>query len=261
MELNLTARQSSEIIADHFAKISNEYEPICLEKFPPIVKEKLFNPDLAHVPLLSEYEVFKKICKTKKPNSSVPGDLPKRIIQEFSVELSAPVTEIYNSILKTFQYPRQWVIEHQIPIPKVHPPISEENLRNIAKTQFLSKCFESFLADWLLPIVTPYIDPCQYGLRGASISHYLFQLLKFTHDFLDLKEPHAVVVALVDQSQAFNRVSHQMVIEDLHDMHVPSWLLLILISYLSKRGPWSSHTMEPHHHQGTCLVAHHKVLS
>ena len=26
-----------------------------------------------------------------------------------------------------------------------------------------------------------------------------------------------------------------MVIEDLHDMHVPSWLLLILISYLSKR--------------------------
>ena len=67
------------------------------------------------------------------------------------------------------------------------------------------------------------------------MSHYLFQLLKFTHDFLDLKEPFAVVVALVDQSKAFNRVSHQMVIEDLHDMHVPSWLLLILISYLTGR--------------------------
>ena len=235
VELNLTAQQSAEIIADHFAAISNEYEPICIEKFPPKMKEKLFNPDLSHVPTLTEYEVFNKICKSKKPNSSVPGDLPKRIIQEFSVELAAPVTEIYNSILKSFQYPRQWVIEHQIPIPKVHPPGSEENLRNIAKTTFLSKCFESFLADWLLPIVTPFIDPCQYGLKGASISHYLFQLLKFTHDYLDLKEPHAVVVALVDQSQAFNRVSHQMVIEDLNDMHVPPWLLLILISYLSKR--------------------------
>ena len=38
-----------------------------------------------------------------------------------------------------------------------------------------------------------------------------------------------------DLIKAFNRVSHQMVIEDLHDMHVPSWLLLILISYLTER--------------------------
>ena len=65
--------------------------------------------------------------------------------------------------------------------------------------------------------------------------HYLFKLLKFTHEYLDLKEPFAVVVALVDQSKAFNRVSHQMVIEDLYDMHVPPWLLLILISYRTER--------------------------
>ena len=55
------------------------------------------------------------------------------------------------------------------------------------------------------------------------------------HEHLDLKNPHAVAVAFVDLSKAFNRVSHQMVIEDLYDMHVPPWLLLILISYLSGR--------------------------
>ena len=117
----------------------------------------------------------------------------------------------------------------------MHPPSNLDELRNISKTAFLSKCFESFLADWLLPIVTPYIDPCQYGMRGSSVSHYLLQLLKFTHEYLDLKTPHAVVVALVDQAKAFNRVSHQMVIEDLNDMKVPSWLLLILVSYLTGR--------------------------
>ena len=94
---------------------------------------------------------------------------------------------------------------------------------------------ESFLSDRLLPIVAPYLDPCQYGLKGASITHYLLRLLKFIHKFLDLKDPYAVIVALVDLSKAFNRVSHQMVIEDLHAMHVPPWLLLILISYLSGR--------------------------
>ena len=114
-------------------------------------------------------------------------------------------------------------------------PSSEDELRNLAKTNFFSKVFESFLSDWLLPIVRPYLDPCQYGLKGASISHYLFQLLKFIHEYLDLRKPHAVVAALVDLSKAFNRVSHQMVIEDLYDMHVPPWLLLILTSYLTER--------------------------
>ena len=42
-------------------------------------------------------------------------------------------------------------------------------------------------------------------------------------------------MALVDLSKAFNRVSHQMVMEDLYDMHVPAWLLLILSSYLTGR--------------------------
>lgn len=40
---------------------------------------------------------------------------------------------------------------------------------------------------------------------------------------------------MIDLSKAFNRVSHQMVIEDLYDMHVPAWLLLILTSYLTER--------------------------
>ena len=55
------------------------------------------------------------------------------------------------------------------------------------------------------------------------------------HEHLNLRDPHAVVLATVDLSKAFNRVSHSMVIEDLFNMNVPAWLLLILISYLTKR--------------------------
>ena len=192
------------------------------------MKEALSQPDLSVVPKLEEYEVLKKICKAKKPNSSVPGDLPKKIVKEFKCELSCPVTIIYTSILRTLQYPRQWVVEYQNPLPKVYPPASEDELRNIAKTAFLSNVFEAFLTDWLLPIVGPYLDPCQYGLKGTSISHYLIKLLQFIHEYLDLKDPHAVLVALIDLSKAFNRVSHQMVIEDLFYMHVPPLDLGIL---------------------------------
>ena len=86
-----------------------------------------------------------------------------------------------------------------------------------------------------MPIVRPYLDPNQFGLKGGSINHYLILLLRFIHQNLDLKDPHAVAVALIDLSKAFNRVSHQLVIEDLYDMHVPPWLLQILVSYLTNR--------------------------
>ena len=139
---NLSAHQSAEIIADHFAAISQNYDPICVSNFPPKMREALGKPDVSIVPYLEEYKVFEKINKSKKPNSSVPGDLPKKIVQEFSCELSTPVTVIYNSILRTFEYPRQWIIEHQIPLPKSYPPSSEDELRNIAKTAFFSKNVE-----------------------------------------------------------------------------------------------------------------------
>ena len=63
----------------------------------------------------------------------------------------------------------------------------------------------------------------------------MVRLLHFIHATVDKSEPHAVVMALIDLSKAFNRVDHSLVIEDLHDMNVPGWLLKILISYLTGR--------------------------
>ena len=123
----------------------------------------------------------------------------------------------------------------------MYPPESEDDLRNIAKTQFLSKVYESFVADWLLPIIRPFLDPGQCGLKGFSITHYLIKLLHFTHSVIDLKQPHAVLAACVDFSKAFNRVSHNLLVQDLFDMHTPSWLLNILVSYLSGRSMVMSH--------------------
>ena len=50
-----------------------------------------------------------------------------------------------------------------------------------------------------------------------------------------MKNPHAVLSAYIDLSKAFNRVDHSLVIQDLYDMQTPSWLLKIIVSYLSGR--------------------------
>jgi hypothetical protein len=133
-------------------------------------------------------------------------------------------------------YPRQWVVEYQTAISKINPPLTEDDTRNIEATAFLSKQYEFFLVDWMMPFIEPFIGPGQCGgLKNTSITHYLVKLLHFVHVKLDLKQPHAVLLALIYMEKAFNRLSHQMEIEDLADMKVPGRLLLILISYLTER--------------------------
>ena len=235
IEGELTPEQSVEKLADYFSQISAEFPPLKVTNLPVHIQEFLNNNQNEDIPELQEYQVYEQISKAKKPKSSVPGDLPIKIIKEFSVELTPPITIIYNKISKSKSYPEQWKIEHQIPIPKVKIPESENELRNISKTQFLSKVYESFVGQWLLKYIEPFLDPGQCGLKGQSITHYLIKLLHFVHSYLDLKQPHAVLAALIDLSKAFNRVNHSLLIQDLYDMKTPSWLLNIMVSYLSER--------------------------
>ena len=233
----LSSAESAEIMADYFSHVSQEYSPLDITSLPPNVQTYLAaNPPDDVIPQLSVYDVYCKITSSKKPNSSVPGDLPKKVVQKYPALLAVPCTVIFNTITHSSVYPEQWKTEHQIPVPKCYPPESEDDLRNIAKTPFMSKVYESFIAGWLLPIIQPFLDPGQCGgLKGLPVTHYLIKLLEFVHSTWDKRQPHAVLAACVDLSKAFNRVDHSLVIQDLHDMHTPQWLLKIIISYLSNR--------------------------
>ena len=231
----LSHTQAAEIIATHFSSISQEYTPLDVSCLPPNIRAWLTLSEQTLLPRLSVRDVEKKISKAKKPNGLVEGDLPKKLVQVCSSILAYPASIIFNNITQTAQYPSNWKVEHQVALPKVSCPETLDDLRNIAKTQFLSKVYESFIGEWLIPIIKPYLDPDQCGLKGFSITDYLIKLLHFVHTTLDLRQPHAVLAACIDLSKAFNRVDHALVIQDLYDMHTPPWLLRIVISYLTGR--------------------------
>ena len=233
--LKYTPQQSVEAIADHFSSISQEYAPLEVASLPPTIIEFLSTPDQSLVPHLSVLATKKRINRAKKPMGTVPGDLPRKLVQKCSDLIAFPASKIFNAISKAAIYPTAWKTEHQVAIPKSHPPENEDDLWNIAKTPFLSKVYESFIADWLISYIRPYLDPNQCGLKGLSITHYLIKFLHFVHSSLDMKKPHAVLAACIDLSKAFNRVDHSLVIQDLFDMHTPPWLLRIVVSYLSLR--------------------------
>ena len=173
-----------------------------------------------------------------KPKSSVNGDLPMPVLNQFTFEYAKPAAAIFNKIIHSSQWPDQWKIEQTIVISKCKSkqPQIEDDLRTISKTQWLSKLLENIIGDYILPAVDKYIDPGQCGgLKQSSISHYPVKLLDFFHQVLDKPTPHAAVLSGEDLSKAYNLGSHQLVIEDLHAMHVAPWILSLLCSYLSGR--------------------------
>ena len=157
------------------------------------------------------------------------GDLPRKLVKEFSVEYSKPLEIIFNTIVKSGEYPRQWVEEEQVIIPKSKPIELFDSLRSLSKTAFYSKVFESFLRDWIMPHISPFLDPSNFGgMKGDSPAYYLINLLHFVHSHLDKKVPHAVLLAQADVRRAFNSVSHQDIVIDLCDMKTPGWIMRLI---------------------------------
>ena len=232
-------QESCERIAKYFSTISQEFPPININLLPKRVQDKLLVPDkMKDAPSIETYQVYERIKSAKKTKSCVPGDIPPKILKEFSVEIADPAASIMKSINRTGIFPDAWKKEFVTPIPKVNPPSSEDELRNISLTPFLSKIYEGFMVTWLLPYLLPYLDPGQLGgLKGCSITHYMIKLFHFIFKTGDMptRLPHSVLLALIDFSKAFNRMDHNLLITLLSDSGVPSWLLTLSFSYLSNR--------------------------
>ena len=186
--------------------------------------------------VITELECYEKIVAAKKPLSGVPGDLPRAIIKEFSVELAAPVQSLLNNIIQSSSWPEEWKVEYVTPIGKIPQPETEDDLRPIALTSFFSKVMEQFVVMWLLEIIGDKLDIRQYGgTKGNSVSHYIIEMINFILFNQDGSEPTSILACLVDFSKAFNRQDHSILITKLSDMGVPSWLLKIVISFLTNR--------------------------
>ena len=234
--LGLSAAQSADKIAQKFAEISQEFPPIEIESLPQSIQTKITEASRHEVPFISRQLIEKKIRNAKTTKGGVAGDLPARLIKEFSHELAFPLSNLYKTIAETGKWPQRWKIEQGLPLKKIDNPQSEDDLRIISLTPFFSKTFEQIVLDWLHSHIGDKLDINQFGGRkGTSVNHYIIELITFILYNQDLPETRAVLAIMVDFSKAFNRQNHNILITKLNDMGVPGWLLKIVFGFLDQR--------------------------
>ena len=99
---SLTPQQSADAIANHFAAVSQEFPPLEFSRLPQrvqiIISETI---DYQNIPRLSEVNVW-EVMKKVKVSSSVLGDIPAKLLKEFSPEQAVPLRGVYSKIFQKF---------------------------------------------------------------------------------------------------------------------------------------------------------------
>ena len=238
----------AERIAQHYAKVSNEYKALRKDDIP----NHLYNTeDLP--PVIEPYQMYKKIMKMNTKKASVKDDIPMSIIKEFAAELADPLAHILNSGLAEGQYPEIWKFEMITPVPKVYPPESVKQLRKISGLKNFAKISDSFLAEFITDDMQPTRDAAQYGnQKGLSTQHYLVRMI---HQILTAtdknskNEAKAVIAQMIDWEAAFDRQCHKLGILSFINNGVRKPLIPILISYFQNRQmsvKWNGYQTKPY---------------
>ena len=234
---NLTLEQSTDRILKYFSEISQQYLPFDIERLPGHVQDILRQEvNSIDIPVIQPFQVYEIMKKCKKTKSAVPGELPARLRQEFSVELAVPASIIFNNIAQSARWPQTWKDEFGTVLKKEIIPEDESMLRIISITYQLSTIMEQFVIEWLMVYIEDKLDRDQFGgQKGHSIAHYLIELTNFVLYNQDLSKPLATLLAAIDLSKGFNKVDHCKLVTILSRMQVPCWLLKIVVGYLSGR--------------------------
>ena len=163
-------------INQSFLKVAREMDPLREVQYIPtsidrdLISSKFYVSIKNTVMALNSLEV-----------SKATG--PDEILKTYSIQLSGPVTSIFNASIQESYVPQQWKVADVIPINKVSinkvPNKDLDNdLRPISLTPTLSKGMERFVWQWIMEDIGSCIYIRQFGsLPGSSTAHALISMI------------------------------------------------------------------------------------
>jgi hypothetical protein len=146
------------------------------------------------------------------------------------------LTDIINASFFNGEFPSLWRKAFVIPLPKISNPTVLSNFRPISILPFLSKVAEAVAHKQLSHFIFSHnlLSPYQSGFRPCHSTSTA--LLKVTEDIRRGMESQLVtVLILIDFSNAFNTVDHEILLALLEHLNVSSLALRWFSAYLQGR--------------------------
>ena len=209
-----------------FLSITEDFQPL-----PPL-KGKIQVP----TDLLATVEEVQLALKQIKVCKSVgPDNIPNTVLKEFALELAIVIQDIYNQSLIESYVPQLLRCSIISPMPKETPPLSmETHLCPISLTCTLAKVMEDLCCKRFLPQLEGKVDKHQFARKGMSTTDALISFLQPIFEAID-KGDNIARIFFTDFSKGFDRVDHNVLMENLQKLNIQPALSNWMSAFLSNR--------------------------
>ena len=155
-----------------------------------------------------------------------------RMLKVTASSILPMIYAIFNMSFSTGTLPDNWKSSLIVPVPETGDPTNPDNYRPISLLPVLRKLLEKHICDLLYEQFN--ISDQQWGFQaGKSATN---AILSATSEwFIHLERGLEVQAVFFDLQKTFDSVPHRLLIEKLHHLEVPSYLIRWISSYLHNR--------------------------
>ncbi|KAJ8732167.1 hypothetical protein PYW08_014897 [Mythimna loreyi] len=181
-------------------------------------------------------EEIKKIILSIKSKAVGCDNISRHMIVSALDQLLPAISHIVNFSLSSRMFPSLWRKAYVRPLPKVSNPTLSSHFRPISILPFLSKVLEACVHKQFSNFIyqNSLISPFQSGFRPGHST--VTALLKVTDDIRrGMEDTKVTILVLIDFSNAFNTVSHEILLSILSNLMVSHEVLEWFSSYLQGR--------------------------
>lgn len=188
---------------------------------------------------IDESQVAKCLSRLKNKFTSGVDQIPSFLVRD-CVSLASPLCTIFNLALKTCRFPDCWKTARVCPVLKSGDAFSISNYRPISILPNFAKVFEMTLYTNIYPYIQQKLSPFQHGfMEHRSTVSNLLSFSDYVSSALDKQVQ--VDVVYTDFSKAFDRISHQIILNKLSMCGFSESLVCFFESYLTNRTQFVSY--------------------
>ena len=183
---------------------------------------------------VNEESMEKHIDNLDTKKASPQGDIPTKIIKDFSGTFNEYLTNCYKNCCFTSTFPNSLKLADVSPLFKKGTKTNKENYRPISKLPNISKVFERIMHDNISSFMSDKLSSQLSGFRsGYSTQQALLAMIDKWQRSLDKSD--SVAAILMDLSKAFDCVNHELLIAKLNAYGFSKSALNFVHSYLTER--------------------------
>jgi len=168
---------------------------------------------------VNEFEVGEILRKINVKKGVGPDGIPNQILKLIEPLITAPLTDIINTSIRSGSFPEEWKKSVILPIFKEGDRDVTGNYRPIALTNTLSRIVEKVIGDQINTFLkeNDALSKNQHGFRNNhSTENLLLDLFNHWYKILDNKTgDRYVVITSLDVKKAFDSVNHDILMNKL----------------------------------------------